>query len=183
MVEQKQERVFLGIGSNQANRIENIVLALLLLARDPDVRVSRCSRAYVTEPVSERPQPTFLNAVAELEISCEPAALLAKLKEIEAALGRVGGETWGPRPMDLDILLFGSRIVREPGLIIPHPRLQERHFVLYPLAEIAPDERHPLLGMSVAELKLRLPGTDDPPKPVEWGGRFPGWSTVSTGTS
>ncbi len=182
MVRAMDEPVYIGLGSNLANRHENIVLALLLLERDPGIRILACSSAYLTEPVSDRPQPTFLNAVIELETSYPPSALLVKLKGIESALGRIAGRPLGPRPIDLDILMFGSRVVREPGLIIPHPRLQERHFVLYPLAEIAPEQRHPVSGVSVAELKLRLPRTYDPPRPVEWG-RIPRWSTVSTVTS
>ena len=180
-----QEPVYIGLGSNLANRHENMVLALLFLERDPGIRISACSSAYLTEPVSDEPQPTFINAVVSVETSYAPRDLLVKLKEIESALGRVlspPGVVWGPRPIDLDILLFGSRIVEEPGLVIPHPRMQERPFVLYPLSEIAPDGRHPVLGMSVADMKHGLPATECPPRPVEWG-RIPRWSTVSTGTS
>jgi 2-amino-4-hydroxy-6-hydroxymethyldihydropteridine diphosphokinase len=166
----QSERVFVGVGSNQENRSENIALALLLLERDPAIRVVRCSRAFLTEPVSDRPQPTFLNAVLELRTSYEPGALLARLKEIESSLGRVSAEKWGPRPID------------EPGLEVPHPHLAGRHFVLYPLADLAPDCVHPVLGVTVAELRRRLPRTQCPPISVEWG-RIPRWSTVSTVTS
>jgi len=191
MVRAAVESVYIGLGSNLANRHENIVLALLLLERYSGIRISTCSSAYLTAPVSDHPQPTFVNAVVDVETSYTPSDLLVRLKEIESALGRVSrrrgapgtrGDVGGPRPIDLDILMFGSRVVREPGLVIPHPRMQERHFVLYHLSEIAPEERHPVLGMSVAEMKRDLPRTACPPRLVEWG-RIPRWSTVSTGTS
>ncbi|MCK4548129.1 MAG: 2-amino-4-hydroxy-6-hydroxymethyldihydropteridine diphosphokinase [Candidatus Eisenbacteria sp.] len=181
MVRAGTEPVYVGVGSNQANRNENIALALLMLEADSRIRVKVCSQAYLTEPVSEIPQPTFVNAVVELETSCEPASLLGKLKEIETLLGRTAGRRWGPRAIDLDILFFGKRIVREPELRVPHPRLEERHFVLYPLTEIAPAFIHPVSGLTVTELKRRLPRIGCPPRCVRWG-RVPRWSTVSSAT-
>jgi 2-amino-4-hydroxy-6-hydroxymethyldihydropteridine diphosphokinase len=182
MVRIAAEPVYVGLGSNQSNRNENIVLALLMLEGDPRIRVKACSNAYLTEPVSDTPQPTFINAVVELETSYEPRSLLRRLKEVEALLGRGSGERWGPRSIDLDILFFGERIVREPDLQVPHPRLEERHFVLFPLEEIAPGLVHPVSGMSVRDLKQRLPRVHCPPRSVKWG-RVPRWSTVSTATS
>lgn len=175
------ERVFIGVGANRANRVENIVLALLMLGADPKVRLRKCSAPFLTEPVSDSAQPTFVNAVVELETTHDPASLLAKAKAIESALGRAGA-SGAPRPIDLDILLFGDRVVDEPGLEVPHPRMLSRHFVLFPLAEIAPEAIHPIAGLPVAELKRRLPPTEFLPKRVEWG-RVPRWSTVSTATS
>lgn len=177
-----EERVWVGIGSNEGDRNENVLLALLLLARDAAVRIRGCSRAWLSAPVSDVPQPAYLNAAVELGTALEPADLLARLRWIEERLGRRREVRWGPRTMDLDVLLFGSRVVETPDLRIPHPRMHERHFVLYPLSDLAPGALHPVSGLSVAEMVRRLPPLEIPPRPVAWG-RIPRWSTLSTATS
>jgi len=180
--QQGEERVWVGIGSNEGDRNENVVLALLLLSREAAIRIHGCSRAWLSEPVSEVPQPVYLNAVVEVGTALEPADFFERLRRIENRLGRRREVRWGPRTIDLDVLLFGSRIVETPDLRIPHPRMHERHFVLYPLSDLAPGVRHPVSGLSVAEVTRRLPPLEVPPKPVAWG-RIPRWSTVSTATS
>ena len=116
--------------------------------------VLRTSRVYETEPVGGPPQPGFLNAVAEVETRLEPRELLDACLAVEDALGRVRAERWGPRTIDIDVLLYGEEAVDEPGLEIPHPRIHERAFVLVPLLELCPD---PLLAGGRSAGDVRLP--------------------------
>jgi 2-amino-4-hydroxy-6-hydroxymethyldihydropteridine diphosphokinase len=134
----------IGLGSNMGNRRGNLVAALELVGRLPGTTVKQVSRFIETTPVGGPPgQEPFLNAAVEMETILRPHVLLDRLREIEAKLGRARGERWGPRPIDLDILLFGDQRIDEPELTIPHPRMHFRRFVLEPLAEIAPEARHP----------------------------------------
>jgi 2-amino-4-hydroxy-6-hydroxymethyldihydropteridine diphosphokinase len=113
--------------------------ALELLAADPDVEVVAVSAFRETEPVGLVDQPRFLNAAAALETPLAPRELLDRLLGVERELGRTRGERWGPRTIDLDLLVHGDEVVDEPGLSVPHPRVHERRFALEPLAELAPD--------------------------------------------
>jgi 2-amino-4-hydroxy-6-hydroxymethyldihydropteridine diphosphokinase len=127
-------RVFVGIGANIGAREEAIRTAAELIG------ARRLSSVRETEPWGLVDQPRFLNAAAELETPLGARELLERLLEIERRLGRVrGAQRWGPRTIDLDLLLYGSETIDEPGLTVPHPRLHERHFVLAPLLELAPD--------------------------------------------
>jgi 2-amino-4-hydroxy-6-hydroxymethyldihydropteridine diphosphokinase len=132
---------YVGLGSNLGDREAVIRTAAELIG------ARRLSRISETEPWGNEEQPKFLNAVAEVETELEPRALLGLLLEVEARLGRErDGTHWGPRTIDLDLLLYGDRVVDEPGLTVPHPFLHERLFVLEPLAELAPDAAIPGRG-------------------------------------
>lgn len=133
--------IYLGIGSNLGDRMSNLGRAVGEL-RDAGLDVRRCSSVYETEPVGP-PQPDFLNAVVEIGSALDPQSVLKVLKSIESKLGRTDGERWGPRTIDLDLLLYGDSEVKEEGLIVPHPELTRRRFVLAPLLEVSPEIRLP----------------------------------------
>ena len=150
--------VYLGLGSNLGDRQGHLGWALAALASAPAIRVVAISPFIETAPVGGPPgQGMYLNAAAQVETDLAPVSLLAELKEIERRLGRRAGPRWGERPIDLDILLYDDLVLETPDLVIPHPRLAERRFVLEPLAEIAPDARDPRSGLSVRDLLSRLP--------------------------
>ena len=143
---------YLGLGANWGEPLEQIQKALNALQQLPYTRVERVSRCYQSPPLGP-PQPDYLNAVACLKTALMAEALLPLTQQIEKDLGRVRtGERWGPRTIDIDILLYDDQVISTPQLIVPHPGIAERAFVLYPLWEIAPDHRLPN-GSAVAELK------------------------------
>ncbi len=148
--------VYLGLGSNLGDRLGYLQQALAALA--PQVSLAACSSVYETEPWGFAEQAKFLNQAAAGETTLPPRDLLAHLKAIEAALGRAPTFRYGPRCIDIDILLYGDLILESPDLTIPHPRLHERAFVLLPLADLAPDLRHPVLHKSIRQLLAELPG-------------------------
>lgn len=145
--------VYIGLGSNLGRREKNIAAALNALETTRDIEVARVSTLYETEPVGgPDDQPKYLNAAAHLRTRLTPERLLALSRQIEETLGRKRTIAWGPRTIDLDILIFGNEIRSTPELMIPHPLMHERRFVLEPLAEIAPDLAHPVLDQTVRSL-------------------------------
>jgi 2-amino-4-hydroxy-6-hydroxymethyldihydropteridine diphosphokinase len=147
---------YIALGANLGDRQQNLRAALDLLNATPGVRVTGVSSFLENPAVGGPPDsPPFLNAAAELETTLEPRALLDRLLEIERTLGRERRQKWGPRPIDLDLLLYGDRILDEPDLKVPHPLMHERRFVLQPLAEIAPASVHPILRLPI-DVLLRM---------------------------
>jgi len=142
---------YLSLGSNLGDRAGLIDRALQHLASD-DLKVARRSRLYETAPRDYTEQPWFLNMVAEIETSLSPVELLRRAAQVENQLGRQRSVDKGPRTIDIDILLFGDLVLDTESLIVPHPRMHERRFVLEPLNEIAPDARHPLLNRTAGEM-------------------------------
>jgi 2-amino-4-hydroxy-6-hydroxymethyldihydropteridine diphosphokinase len=147
---------FIGIGSNLNEPVEQCREAFRRLALVSGIKVLRISSLYRTEPVGFSEQDWFVNAVVEIRTTLSPCELLDSLHEIEDAIGRIRGPRWGPRVIDLDILLYGQEIILEEFLQIPHPELHKRRFVLEPLYELAAYVIHPSFGVSVRGLKDRL---------------------------
>ena len=143
--------VYIGIGSNLGNREENCESAIRLLT-EHGITVTKRSSMIETEPWGVKEQPKFINMAVEVETGLGPEELLHLLKKIEAAIGRRPTTHWGPRVIDLDILLYDDLVLKTPRLEIPHPGIIMRDFVLKPLAEIAPDKIHPVLNKSIKSL-------------------------------
>lgn len=138
---------WIGLGSNLDDPLRQVDRAVAALARLPSTRLLRVSRRFRTEPWGEADQPAFVNAVAELATRLPPRALLDALLAIERAQGRErGAQRWGPRTLDLDLLVHGDARIDEPGLEVPHPRIAERAFVLVPLADLDADLVVPGIG-------------------------------------
>ena len=145
---------YIGLGSNVGDKKANCRKAIDLLAGSG--RVIRTSSWYCTEPIGHADQDDFVNAVVEIETGLSAEALLDRCRSIEKELGRVRTTHWGPRTIDLDILLYGAETTETPRLTIPHPLLQDRRFVLVPLCEIAPQAFHPTLRKTAADLLFDL---------------------------
>lgn len=151
---------YLGLGSNQDAPGHQLELALFRLERF-GVGIERVSSRYLTEPVGGPRQPWFVNAAAGVRFDGEPDALLRLLQRVETEQGRRRDVPNGPRTLDLDLLLFGEEIRRTPHLTLPHPRLEERRFVLVPMVEIAPEVRDPRSGLTMRELLARCPDVSE----------------------
>ena len=153
----KPVNAFIGLGSNLGDRAANIESAVALLGATPGVAVVRVSRNLENPAVGGPPEsPPFFNAVAQVQTTLGSHALLERLLEIERTLGRQRRAKWEPRLIDLDILLFGDQIISSHDLVIPHPLMHERRFVLEPLSDIAPDAVHPVLQMTAKGLLENL---------------------------
>jgi len=150
------EQVYLGIGSNIGKREEHISKAIKLITDHPNFELIKQSKVIETKPHGKTKQPKFLNTVIEIKTKLPAITLLQKLEAIEKNVGKKSSEKWGPREIDIDILFYGSHMIVEENLTIPHPLLTERDFVLKPLHEIAPKFIHPILGESISQLLKSL---------------------------
>ncbi len=151
-VSSASEYVYLSLGSNLGDRTGNLAAGLRALDARDAVRVVAVSQCYETEPIGVIDQPPFLNMAAAVETALEPLELLDVVKAVEVEAGRAPGVPWGPRILDIDIILWGDRIVETPPLRVPHHEFRHRAFVLTPLAEIAPEIVDPVSGRTVGEL-------------------------------
>jgi len=147
---------YIGLGSNLGEREAMIRSALEALSQVPESRLIRASSLYDTEPAGEVDQPNFLNAVAQLDTELTARQLLWNLMLIEKRLGRVRNQRWGPRTIDLDLLLYGGVVIEESDLVVPHPELTRRSFVLVPLVELEPLLVHPVTGETLVHHLSRL---------------------------
>jgi 2-amino-4-hydroxy-6-hydroxymethyldihydropteridine diphosphokinase len=155
-----RETVYIGFGSNVGNRVDFCDRAVTLLSLLPHSQLTGVSLLYESEPVYDHAQPGadwFLNGVVQLETDLTPRSLLTVLREIERALGRDDETRSGPRTIDLDMLFYGRRVIEEPDLTVPHPRLHHRRFVLMPMSELDPQWEHPVLHKSISELLAAVP--------------------------
>jgi 2-amino-4-hydroxy-6-hydroxymethyldihydropteridine diphosphokinase len=175
--------VYIGLGSNLGDRQQHLETAKRSLDALPETRLLRTSEAHETDPVGQEDQGAFLNAVAELDTRLGPWMLLEQLRRIERESGRQRHtETrWGPRTLDLDLLLYGDRVIDHAGLTVPHPRMMERRFVLGPLVELAPEAVHPKLKRTAKEL-LEALDQGKPFRPEESGEVNQDTATSATGS-
>jgi 2-amino-4-hydroxy-6-hydroxymethyldihydropteridine diphosphokinase len=162
----KKHVTYLALGTNLGHREDNLREALQKLP--PEVEISAASRLYETAPAYVLDQPAFLNIAVKGQTALSPIDLLTHLKQIEAQIGREKTIRYGPRKIDLDIIFYDDLILNTPDLVIPHPRMAERGFVLRPLADIAADFVHPVLKQTVAELVADLPPEDGILRVVNW---------------
>lgn len=160
--------VYLAVGSNLGDRMENCRRGVAALNALDGVRVDAVSRYYFTAPVDYTDQPWFVNAAVRIRTQLTPAALLATLKSLEAAFGRTdAGVRFGPRPLDFDIIFFDDRIIDAAELIVPHPRMHLREFVLRPLCDLAPGFFHPVLKKTIRDFLDMLDASGENCIPVE----------------
>jgi len=144
--------VYIGIGSNLGDSKTNIQKAIKMMEEDGIVKQMQTSSVYLTEPVGPKEQPDFLNSVVKGETDLAPFELFGSLLKIERKLGRKRRQRWGPREIDLDILFYDDRTVNQENLVIPHPEIENRRFVLVPLVEISPDLKHPVSNKNMKDL-------------------------------
>lgn len=149
-------KVYLGVGSNQGNRLENCREALRRISKIPGIQLLRTSHSYETQPVGNGFSQWFVNGVAEIETDLDPRSLLQRLQGVEREMGRQRGSGQGDRQIDLDLLLYDDLLWEEDDLIVPHPFLHHRRFVLEPLRELVPLKLHPRLKRTVEELWREL---------------------------
>ena len=155
----RMTRVYLGIGSNLQGPIQQVRQAIMAIAGLPQTQLMAQSRLYRSAPMGPQPQPDYINAVVCVDTDLAAAELLEALHGLEQTQGRVrDGSRWGPRTLDVDILLYGDESINQPQLVVPHPGLHERNFVLYPLSEIAPALVIPGRG-ALSDLLARCPTT------------------------
>lgn len=147
------DRAYIGIGSNLGDRIQHCQAAIRAISEIAGVTVLRASSFYETAPVPPASGGSFVNGVVSVQTALTPGALLLELQRIEQRMGRAAERAQGvDRSIDLDLLLMGSQVVEQPDLILPHPRLHQRRFVLIPLCELDPDLRHPVFGVTMRQL-------------------------------
>jgi 2-amino-4-hydroxy-6-hydroxymethyldihydropteridine diphosphokinase len=160
------ETAYLGIGTNLGDRAATLCRAVAALGNRPDLHLRAASRVYETAPIGIPDQPTFFNAALQIETDLSPRALLEVLLGLEGEFGRVRKQKWGPRTLDLDVLMYGRAVIREEGLEIPHPYMHERGFVLVPLCDLNPEGCHPVLKQTFRTLALAV-GATRAVRPVE----------------
>ena len=147
---------YIGFGSNIGDRLKHIQNAIHAISKTEGISLQKISSVYKTDPVGYETQGEFLNGVAAIQTNLSPLSLLHTLKDIETAIGRQHRIRWGPREIDLDILIYGDLCLQTEQLVVPHPEMHLRRFVLVPLAEIAPNLVHPIFQKTIQTLLERL---------------------------